>query len=112
MFILITQRLNSILLSLGLSCLLSAGFVYSGVHAQESNTFEENTTLWTLKSLYAPPALLWKAFASVVFIHALLSLLHTPPILARIGVHSAAYAGVLVGLGVLFAGLGVWGVVS
>ena len=109
MFILITQRLNSILLSLGLSCLLSAGFVHSGVHAQAQ---ARDATLWTLKSLYAPPALLWKAFASVVFIHALLSLLHTPPILARIGVHSAAYAGVLVGLGVLFAGLGVWGVVS
>jgi hypothetical protein len=35
-------------------------------------------------------------------------MLHTPPILAWIGAHAAAYAGVVVGLGALFAGLGMW----
>lgn len=111
-FITILQRIDSILLSLGLTLLLSAAYVHS--------TSATPPSLWLLSSSfisrpYPPPpiiTLLTRTFVLVTTIHALLALLHTPPILPRIGMHTAAYIGSLVGLGTLFAGLGVWGALT
>jgi hypothetical protein len=54
----------------------------------------------------------WGTFAGVCGINWGLSLLHTPVFLPRVGVHVVAYLGFLVGLGTLFAGLGVWDALS
>ncbi|KAG1724614.1 hypothetical protein EDB19DRAFT_1759057, partial [Suillus lakei] len=48
----------------------------------------------------------------VLLIHAILAALHTPALLPRVGVHTAAYVGVLVGIMSFFAGLAVWGALS
>ena len=48
-------------------------------------------------------------FPLVVLVHVFLSLLHSPLVLPRIGVHTAAYVGLLVGLGGFFTSLGLWG---
>jgi hypothetical protein len=54
----------------------------------------------------------WGTFACVCSINWGLSLLHTPAFLPRVGIHVVAYLGFLIGLGSLFAGLGMWGVLS
>ena len=51
-------------------------------------------------------------FALVYAVHLALSLLHSPMLLPRVGVHVVAYVGFLVGLGSVFAGLGMWGALS
>jgi hypothetical protein len=48
----------------------------------------------------------------VLLLHASLAILHTPTLLPRVGVHTAAYVGVLVGIMTFFAGLAVWGALS
>jgi hypothetical protein len=53
----------------------------------------------------APLAL---AFALAAGVHGVLAALHAPPVLAAIGLHSAAYVALVAGLGLLFAGLGMW----
>lgn len=90
-------RIASILLSLGFVLLLSAGFLaLPGLE----------------KSLIVPSSrsqgTFWCTFVAVCGINWGLSLLHTPLFLPRVGVHVVAYLGLLVGLGTLFAGLGVW----
>ena len=64
------------------------------------------------KSLIVPASrsqgTFWCTFVAVCGINWGLSLLHTPVFLPRVGVHVVAYLGLLVGLGTLFAGLGVW----
>jgi hypothetical protein len=62
-----------------------------------------------------PPSsnsMFWGTFAGVCGINWGLSLLHTPVFLPRVGVHVVAYLGFLVGLGTLFAGLGMWDALS
>lgn len=44
--------------------------------------------------------------------HTGLAVLFIPPVLKRIGVHTAAYSSLLVALGLLFGGLAVWGVLT
>lgn len=41
-------------------------------------------------------------------VHAFLTLMHTPWILPRLGIHTVVYIGLLVSLGLFFGGLGVW----
>ncbi|KAJ7658505.1 hypothetical protein B0H17DRAFT_1096947 [Mycena rosella] len=84
-FIPCLQRINSLLLTIGLFLLLGA-------------------------SLYGANRLALVIFAAAT--HLLLAVLHAPWVLPRVGVHSAAYVGAVVSLGALFAGLGVWGGVS
>lgn len=48
------------------------------------------------------------SFLIVAFVHAGLGILHAPPLLARVGIPAAAYASCIVGLGLTFAGVGVW----
>lgn len=43
-----------------------------------------------------------------VILQWVLSLLHTPRILPRIGVQTFVYVGFMISLGVFFAGLGIW----
>ncbi|KAJ7224668.1 hypothetical protein GGX14DRAFT_651337 [Mycena pura] len=83
-FIPCLQRFNALLLSLGLFLLLGAALFASAV------------------------ALVAAAAAA----HLLLAVLHAPGVLPRVGLHSAAFVGAVVSLGVFFAGLGVWGGVS
>ena len=52
------------------------------------------------------------AFPLILLLNTFLSLLYTPLILPRIGIHTAAYIGFLVGLGTLFTGLGLWRALS
>ncbi|KAJ6625961.1 hypothetical protein B0H10DRAFT_566900 [Mycena sp. CBHHK59/15] len=85
-FIPCLQRINSVLLSLGLFLLLGAS-LYSANHS------------WLLVVLAAAT-------------HLLLAVLHAPIVLPRVGVQGAVYVGAVVSLGVLFAGLGAWGGVS
>nr|GAT47977.1 predicted protein [Mycena chlorophos] len=81
------QRINAVLLSLGLFLLLGAALFVSRL---------------------AAISLVGVAAAA----HVLLSALHAPGVLPRVGLPSAAFVGAVVSLGVLFAGLGVWGGVS
>ncbi|KAJ6578741.1 hypothetical protein DFH09DRAFT_979984 [Mycena vulgaris] len=84
-FIPCLQRINSLLLSVGLFLLLGA-------------------------SLYSATPVGLVALAAAT--HLLLAILHAPLVLPRVGVQGAAYVGAVVSLGALFAGLGVWGGVS
>jgi hypothetical protein len=99
-FISTLQRLNSIVLSQGLNLLLSAGYLSSPISLPVPQT-PPATTLPTNR----PFAI---TFPAVVLLHLLLSILHTPLVLPKIGLHTASYVGLIVGLGCLFAGLGVW----
>jgi len=102
-------RIASILLSLGFVLLLSAGYLTSPPII--SSVFGKNATI----ALVPPPwneGTFWGTFVAVCGINWGLSLLHTPVFLPRVGVHVVAYLGLLVGLGALFAGLGVWDALS
>ncbi|KAI0062974.1 hypothetical protein BV25DRAFT_1803095 [Artomyces pyxidatus] len=94
-------RFASIMLSLGFTLLLSAAYL---------------SVPLSLNAAYIPPSKtngpFIITFILVFFIHLLLSLLHTPMFLSRIGVHVVAYVGFLVGLGSVFAGLGLWDALS
>lgn len=86
----VLQRLDSILLSLGLTLVI--GFAYL------------SPPPWNSKH----DINLFPTFVLITSIHAFLGILHTPPLLGKIGIHAAAYIACLVGLGVLFAGIGIW----
>ncbi|KAF7373642.1 hypothetical protein MSAN_00574800 [Mycena sanguinolenta] len=85
-FIPCLQRVNSLLLSIGLFLLLGA--------AQFSTSLR------------------WALVVLATAMHLLLAVLHAPIVLPRIGVQSAAYVGAVVSLGVFFTGLAVWDGVS
>jgi len=97
-FVTCLLRIASILLSLGFVLLLSAGFL-------ALPGLEQNPPLRSQGTF-------WATFVAVCGINWGLSLLHTPVFLPRVGVHVVAYLGLLVGLGALFAGLGMWGALS
>lgn len=99
-FISTLQRLNSIVLSQGLNLLLSAAYLSSPI----SLPVPQNSAATTLPT--NRPFII--TFPVAVVIHLLLSILHTPLVLPRIGLHTASYVGLIVGLGCLFAGLGLW----
>ena len=54
----------------------------------------------------------WVTFPLVCLTHMGLAVLFTPPVLTRIGVHTAAYSSLLVALSLLFGGLAVWDVLT
>ncbi|KIM81974.1 hypothetical protein PILCRDRAFT_820859 [Piloderma croceum F 1598] len=99
-FISTLQRLSSIILSQGLSLLLSYAYLSSPISLQLPQTSPT-----PVLSSNRPFAI---TFPIIVMIHLLLSILHTPLVLPRIGLHTVSYMGLIVGLGCLFAGLGVW----
>ncbi|KAI0042744.1 hypothetical protein FA95DRAFT_1584333 [Auriscalpium vulgare] len=88
-------RFASILLSLGFTLLLSGSYLSVPLSLSSIPPSKTNGPFYI-------------TFALVYALQLLLSLLHTPLFLSRIGVHVVAYVGLLVGLGSVFAGLGVW----
>jgi short subunit fatty acids transporter len=103
-------RIASIFLSLGIALLLSAGYIASplALFSKAEDELELATIIppcWTNR-------LFWGTFLGVCAINWGLSLLHTPVFLPRVGVHVVAYLGLLVGLGMVFAGLAMWDALS
>ena len=92
----------SILLSIGFVLLLSAGYLGS-----PSPGLKKNAGIALVPPSWSKSTFWW-TFVAVCGINWCLSVLHTPVFLPRVGVHVVAYLGLLVGLGTLFAGLGVW----
>jgi len=103
-FISTLQRLNSIILSQGLNLLLSAAYLSSSMSLPVRQK-GPSVTLPTNR----PIAI---TFPVIMALHLLLSILHTPLVLPRIGLHTASYVGLIVGLGSLFAGLAIWRALS
>ncbi|KAJ8456332.1 hypothetical protein ONZ45_g18762 [Pleurotus djamor] len=111
------QRINSVLLTLGVFLLSSSAYLRSPLSVPtlssspiSSPTHDAGyTTQWNAtksnKSLYITIPLL-------LFVHTALGLLHTPLILPKLGVHTVVYAGLLVSLASFCAGLGVWEALS
>ncbi|KAI6013904.1 hypothetical protein EDC04DRAFT_3145203 [Pisolithus marmoratus] len=104
-FVTCLQRFNSIILSLGLNLLLSAAFLRSPLSIPASDIGRVPIDVLSHSPFLA-------TFPIVLVIHTSLASLYTPTILPRIGVHTAAYVGVLVSLMSFFAGLAVWGALS
>ncbi|KAI6102987.1 hypothetical protein F5141DRAFT_242972 [Pisolithus sp. B1] len=104
-FITCLQRFNSIILSLGLNLLLSAAFLRSSLSIPASDIGRVPIDVLSRSTFLV-------AFPVVLVIHTSLASLYTPIFLPRIGVHTAAYVGVLVSLMSFFAGLAVWGALS
>ncbi|KAL0064909.1 hypothetical protein AAF712_008164 [Marasmius tenuissimus] len=92
-FITCLQRVNSLLLSMGLTLVLAGA----------SDT--------TSPSSPNPPIRPLPVFLLILF-QLTLYLLHSEIALPRIGVHTVVYVGFMTSLGMFFGGLGVWGVVS
>lgn len=126
-FISCLQRFNSIFLSVGLTLLLSAAYLRSPLSLPLSDVSDQLSSLTVTVQLkgflhsYAGSHM--QAYDSsyipfiittplVLLLHASLAILHTPTLLPRVGVHTAAYVGVLVGIMTFFAGLAVWGALS
>ncbi|KAI0331334.1 hypothetical protein GY45DRAFT_1336201 [Cubamyces sp. BRFM 1775] len=99
------QRIDSFLFSLGYTLILAWAYLRSPL------SFPPEYDPPGPPGMYSSRALL-VAFPLVVLVHLGLSLLHSPPVLPKIGVHTTAYVGLLVGLGGFFTGLGLWGALS
>ncbi|KAH9064371.1 hypothetical protein EDB87DRAFT_1319913 [Lactarius vividus] len=102
-------RIASILLSLGFVLLLSAGYLTSPPAIFP--VLEKDGMTVSVPSSWSNGTF-WGTFVAVCGVNWGLSLLHTPVFLPRVGVHVVAYLGLLVGLGTLFAGLGMWDALS
>jgi hypothetical protein len=117
-FLIALQRLDSILLSLGLTLLISSAYLRAlFLPAISPDAPIPDGTGSPLAPRYKPDwEVDWRrvkdttvpVFAMVVLIHFLLSILWIEA-LPRIGVHTASYVGLLVSLTTFFAGLGYWG---
>jgi hypothetical protein len=103
------QRLDSILLSLGLSLLISYAYLSSSISSPIHPVSVPLSMLSPTHHGNRPFAI---TFPIAVAVHVALAMLYTSPVLPRIGVHTAAYISLLGALGVFFAGLGVWGALS
>ncbi|KAJ8474856.1 hypothetical protein ONZ51_g6951 [Trametes cubensis] len=92
------QRIDSFLFSLGYTLILAWAYLRSPL------SFPPEYEPPGPPGMYSSRALVL-AFPLVVLVHVCLSVLHSPPVLPRIGVHTTAYVGLLVGLGGFFTGL-------
>jgi len=112
-FISILQRLDSILLTIGLTLILSSTYLFQ---------LSSSTTITSPPSKQPPPLhpphpphITYEAFIHSLPTFSVLIVLHTSlsvmwtELLPRIGVHTASYVGLMVSLGVFFAGLAAWG---
>ncbi|KAI9435808.1 hypothetical protein H4582DRAFT_1968856 [Lactarius indigo] len=102
-------RIASILLSLGFVLLLSAGYLTPPPGILP--VLEKNGMIMFVPSSWSNGTF-WGTFVAVCGVNWGLSLLHTSVFLPRVGVHVVAYLGLVVGLGTLFAGLGMWDALS
>ncbi|KAJ3516302.1 hypothetical protein NLJ89_g1205 [Agrocybe chaxingu] len=135
-FISCLHRINSILSSLGVTLILTAAYMRSTLVSYPPPGSPPPTTSLSLRSFYSvifnsgtpepsDPSTttsvssslhpfqpsnhaLLLAFPGLLLIHAILSFMHTPWVLPRIGIHTFVYIGLLVWLSVFFGGLGVW----
>ena len=92
-------------LSLGTTLLIAWAYLRSPIslplsHAEDSMHIVRSNTAF------------WVTFSLVCLVQMGLAVLFTPPVLTRIGVHTAAYSSLLVALGSLFGGLAVWDVLT
>ncbi|KAG9017684.1 hypothetical protein FRB90_000274 [Tulasnella sp. 427] len=125
-FISVLQRIDSILLTVGLTLTISSVWLTQLAAVSEPSPSPSDffsgaaTTLVNVVHRHPPlssveiQAALWRTFPTYVvltLLHASLALMWTEA-LPRIGVHTASYAALLVSLGVFFAGLGWWGALS
>lgn len=99
------QRFDSIILSVGLTLLVSSAYLRSPLSVPVADSRIIPYPIISHKPFTV-------TFPIVLFIHSSLSSLYTPMILPRIGIHTAAYVSVLVSLMCFFAGLAVWGALS
>ncbi|TFK48220.1 hypothetical protein OE88DRAFT_1647215 [Heliocybe sulcata] len=102
-FVSCLQRVDSLILSLGLTLLLASAYLRSAISLPIPPPLHSHNLNNHVFYIVAP---------IVVVVHLFLAVLYTPVVLPRIGVHTAAYIGVLVALGCLFSGLGMWGALS
>lgn len=103
-FVSCLQRIDSILLSTGITLTLSASYLHSALSIPS-----RDLSLLSIPTSNEPFII---AFPSILLLNLCLNLLHTPLILPRIGVHTTAYVGFLLGLGSFFVGLGLWGALA
>lgn len=122
-FVSCLQRFNSIFLSIGLTLLLSAAYLRSPLSLPLSDVSDQLSSLPVTDQFKSLLHSHMQSYDSshipfivttplVLLLHASLAALHTPTLLPRVGVHTAAYVGVLVGIMTFFAGLAVWGALS
>ncbi|KAG6374113.1 hypothetical protein JVT61DRAFT_4757 [Boletus reticuloceps] len=104
-FVSCLQRFDSIILSIGLTLLLSSAYLRSPLSVPVADSRIIPYPIISQKPFMV-------TFPIVLLIHTSLSSLYTPMILPRIGIHTAAYVSVLVSLMCFFAGLAVWGALS
>jgi hypothetical protein len=109
-FISCLLRLNSIIISLGLTLLLSASYLHSSI--SRTDALPPHLLHFAVQKEQVIHSTFYITLPIVVVLHLFLAILHTPLVLPRIGVHTSAYIGLLIGLGCLFAGLGVWEALS
>jgi len=96
------QRIDSIIITLGITLILSATYLRSRI----------SISISAQPPSLSPNRQILVAFPLILLLNTFLSLLYTPLVLPRIGVHTTAYIGFLVGLGCLFTGLGLWRALS
>ena len=120
LFLMFLQRLDSILLSLGLTLVLSAAYVSSGLRESFNTTAPVVSAVGAVmmmgKGKGVGEGLTWAqveaiapTFIVLVTVHFALGAIWTAGALPRFGMHTASYVGLLVSLGCFFAGLGGWG---
>lgn len=116
-FLIALQRFDSILLSVGLTLLVSAAYLRAFYLPATTVVDDPNLLKVLLSATYQQDwAVDWSKvkdttvpiICAAVLFHFFLSMLWIEA-LPRIGVHTASYVGLLVSLAVLFAGLGCWG---
>ncbi|KAF8968856.1 hypothetical protein BDZ97DRAFT_1915913 [Flammula alnicola] len=117
-FISCLHRINSILSSLGVCLLLTAAYMRSTLAftSPPSGSFAPTFPSGPGSSQQALLAHPFRASNKMLIItlpillalQALLTMMHTPWILPRIGIHTFVYVTLLVSLGLFFGGLGVW----
>jgi hypothetical protein len=104
-FITCLQRIDSIILSLGTTLLVAWAYLRSPMSLTSPDN-EDSMQISPSNTAF------WVTFPLVCLIHMGLAVLFTPPVLTKIGVHTAAYSSLLVALGLLFGGLAVWDVLT
>ncbi|KAJ7600957.1 hypothetical protein C8J56DRAFT_911706 [Mycena floridula] len=100
-FISCLQRLNSVLLSIGLNLLLSAAYIRSAVSLPNPLFLPPQSN--KPMTVVVPLVLLFSLF---------LNILHSPLLMPRIGTVTVVYVGLLCSLGSFFAGLIAWEVLE
>ncbi|WVQ84621.1 hypothetical protein IAT38_006776 [Cryptococcus sp. DSM 104549] len=104
-------RLDTLLLNLGLTLLLSAFYFSPQPIYRHSSPFSDD-----LAAAHSPPAespdsepsrWLWLVWALVVVVHVAVSLVWK--VVGKVGIGAVTWGGLIVALGSVFAGLGSWG---